>query len=120
MYTDQKDSLNPSGNSSQIQCPDWSKVMIDQLLQVEIFLGNIPKSLEWSSERLEQVQRKLYSEEKGTITEEVAEILFRRIAKGLKSEGFSEVDIAQFINDRVGFKGGPKYCNAVDISEALS
>jgi hypothetical protein len=96
-------------------CPEWAQVMIDQLLQVEIFLGNIPKVLEWSSERVDAIQRKVYADEKGAITEEVAELLFGRIVKGLTMEGFSEERIIQFVNARIGYKGGPKYCGPDDI-----
>jgi hypothetical protein len=94
--------------------------MIDQLLQVEIYLGNVSKGLEWSSERLESVLRKVYAEEKGAITEDVAEILFARIVKGLRMEGVSDDLIAEYMNARIGYKGGPKYCDASDVKAILS
>ena len=119
MQNQYSQNSNATESSANRSCPDWAQVMIDQLLQVEIFLGNIPKSLEWSSERIEQVQRKLYSDEKGTMTDEVAEILFQRICKGLKVDNFSDLEIADFVNSRVAYKGGPKYCNESDIKEAL-
>ena len=96
-------------------CPEWAQVMIDQLLQVEIFLGNIPKVLEWSSERVDAIQRKVYADEKGAITEEVSELLFSRIVKGLTMEGFSPDQIIQYVNLRIGYKGGPKYCGSDDL-----
>ena len=101
-------------------CPEWAQVMIDQLLQVEIYLGNVSKGLEWSSERLESVLRKVYSEEKGAITEDVAELLFSRIVRGLRTEGVSDEKIAEFMNARIGYKGGPKYCDASDVKAVLS
>lgn len=101
-------------------CPDWAITLIDQLRQVEIILGNIPKAIEWQSSMLKDVNKRIDAEQSGPITEEHSELLFGRITRGLIKEGFSATDIATFINARIGYKGGPKYCSEVEINETLN
>ena len=100
-------------------CPDWAVTIIDQLRQVEIILGNVPKAIEWQSSMLKDVNKKIFAEQAGPISEEHAELLFGRVARGLVKEGFSKEDICTFINARIGYKGGPKYCDESEVQDAL-
>jgi hypothetical protein len=101
------------------KCPDWAITIIDQLRQVEIILGNVPKAIEWQSSLLKNVNKKILAEHAGPISEELSEMLFSRVARGLVKEGFSPDDIAMFINARIGYKGGPNYCSSEEVKDAL-
>ena len=100
-------------------CPDWAVTMIDQLRQIEIILGNVPKAIEWKSSLLKNVNKKVFAENEGPISEYHAELMFTKIVKGLVEEQFSISEISTFINVRIGYKGGPKYCNENEVSRAL-
>lgn len=97
--------------------PKWAEDAIDQLRQVEIVLGHLPKGDSHLSTRLKQLMDKLESE--AAITEETSEFLFRRIARGLHSAGLSAEEIADAINRVVNYPGGPKYCDSSEVSDAL-
>ena len=101
------------------KCPDWAITVIDQLRQVEIILGNVPKAIEWQSDLLKDVNKKIFAEQAGPISDEHSELLFSRVARGLVKEGFSPDEISVFINARIGYKGGPQYCNADEVKDAL-
>jgi hypothetical protein len=100
-------------------CPLWAQEMIDQLRQIEIYLGNIPKSLSWESAPLELIAKRSFHKDQATFTEEKAHLVFCKIVKRLVQEGASHKEIADWINARIGYKGGPKYCDDNDIMEAL-
>lgn len=100
-------------------CPDWAITMIDQLRQIEIHLGNIPKALEWESSHLKDVTKKVFAEDQGVITEHHSEVLFGKIVSGLSREGFSAAEIEVFMNARIGYKGAPVYCSVEEINEVL-
>jgi len=101
-------------------CPDWAVSTIDQLRQVEIILGNVPKAIEWQSSLLKDVNKKIFVEREGPITEAHSELLFRKIARGLNQEGFSTTDICMFINARIGYVGGPMYCDETEVIDSLT
>jgi hypothetical protein len=110
-------------NDEKIQsdnCPDWAASMIEQLRQVEIFLGNIPKGLAWESSHLDEVSKRSFAKDNATFDEGKADLVFRRIVKGLHGEGFTLELITEFVNRRIGYKGGPKYCDINDVNEVVS
>lgn len=120
--SDAKTSLDQDASMQKIDanCPDWAITMIDQLRQIEIFLGHIPKAIEWQSELLKDINKKIFAEQHGSISEDHSELLFGRISRGLHKEGFSTEEIATYINARIGYKGGPKYCSPAEVLESLN
>jgi hypothetical protein len=101
-------------------CPIWAKEMISQLRQVEIYLGNVPKTLSWKSEHLNEVTQKIFSEDAPIFDENKAHWIYKRIATGLSKENFSPEQIAQFFNRRIGYDGGPQYTNHQEVQEVLT
>ena len=97
--------------NQQNSCPSWAHEQIEYLKQVEIHLGNIPKTSNWESQHISDVSKKLFEQECSTITEETSEFLFAKIVKGLFAEKYVPSDIADMINDRIRYKGGPPYCD---------
>ena len=102
------------------KCPDWAITMIDQLRQVEIILGHVPKAIEWQSQMLKDVNKKILAEQAGPISDEHSELLFGRVSRGLIKEGFTAAEICTFMNARIGYKGGPKYCDESEVQDALN
>lgn len=100
-------------------CPEWARLQIDQLLEVEIFLGNIPRATSWKSEHVNDVSKKSFSDH-NLIDEKTADLVFKRIVHKLAEEDFNTEQIALFINNRIGYKGGPAYCNQEEIIAALT
>ena len=101
------------------RCPEWAAKQIAQLREVEVYLGNIPKALEWESSHLNDVAKRSLSKEHSAITERTSELVFSKIVKSLNHEGFSLDEIESFINTRISYKGGPKYCSRLEVEEAL-
>ena len=101
------------------RCPDWAKEQIAQLREVEIYLGNIPKALEWKSSHLNDIAKRSLSKEYSSINEQTSELVFAKIVKSLRHEGFSTAEIEQFINRRISFEGGPKYCDSSEIEQVF-
>lgn len=97
------------------QCPPWAEEMIEQLRQIEIFLGHIPKSLAWESSHLDDVVKRAFHKSEAVFDEQKSELVFQRITKGLLKENYTKEQIAAFINRRIGYTGGPKYCDPNDI-----
>lgn len=101
-----------------ISCPDWASVMIDQLRQLEVHLGNIPEHLAWKSQMVGSLNEGVFGE--GTqITDEHTELVFAQICCRLTQEGFASAKIVDILNSRIGFEGGPAYCD-IDEVEAAS
>lgn len=101
------------------KCPKWADEMIVNLFQIEQYLGNIPSNEGWRSNYVEEIQVKASNEKKSGFKESDAEMVFGRIVKGLVDEQFNPEEILQFINARVGYEGGPKYCTLEEVKEAI-
>ena len=102
---------NDKSTKFEDNCPSWAHEQIVYLMQVEIFLGNIPKEKNWDSNLVSSISKKLFSQESASINENTSEFLFKRIVKGLKKDNFTAFDIATMINNRISYKGGPPYCD---------
>jgi hypothetical protein len=103
------------------QCPAWAHSLIVQLKELEIRLGNIPESLTWQTGDLDTLAARVQGETDLLDTEhDMSETLFRKIVHQLAREDFEPEEIATFINSRVGYKGGPPYCNAAEVRAELS
>lgn len=107
-------------NQIKDSCPVWADELIFSLKQIEIYLGNIPEALAWESSHVEKIAKRAFQKQEAVFNEEKADLVFRKIVKGLASEGYSVETMEQFVNARIGYKGGPPYCNHIDISDALS
>jgi hypothetical protein len=101
-------------------CPVFVERMIDQLREVEIILGNVPKALEWRSEHVAAISKSVIEEVTTTFTNHHTEIMFDRIVHRLRQDGFAADAIMGFINARIGYKGGPQYCSLEEVELAYS
>lgn len=106
-------------NIQKSTCPEWAETQIAQLREVEIYLGNIPKTAEWKSSHLNEIARRSLSSEHSSINEQTSELVFTKIVRSLHHDGFTSAQIESFINDRVSYQGGPKYCDRSEIEDAL-
>lgn len=104
----------------QDQCPDWADSKIMNLRQVEIFLGNIPKTANWKSDHLNKISGEEVRSNYPGLSDATADMLFSQISRQLSSEGYSHDQIATFVNSRISYEGGPSYCSAKEVSEAIS
>jgi hypothetical protein len=86
---------------------------------MEISLGNVPASREWRSNFVTEVQDRIFNKLGEGIDAQATEILFGRIVKGLAADRFSPEEILALINARIGYAGGPPYCNLDEVSAAL-
>lgn len=108
--------MKPFSGQAKDQCPSWACSLIEQLLSLEMQLGNIPPAADWSEEMVENLQKRL--SEAPAVSEESTQVLFQQISQSLKKAGFGSKDIAGFINARIGYVGGPPYCSAAEVDEA--
>lgn len=100
------------------RCPSWARTAIEQLRQVEVFLGNVPKSSAWQSEHVAKAQGRAYFPDNEVFDDDKADLIFERIVSNLKQEGFAFEQIATFVNEGIAYEGGPPYCNAAEVQEA--
>ncbi|MEZ4743005.1 MAG: hypothetical protein R3B45_11245 [Bdellovibrionota bacterium] len=110
--------MNTSENKID-DCPEWAEEEIVKLQLMEIALGNIPSTAEWQSQHLAEVQKKVFSDISAPNTNEDIDRHFNKIARKLSIDGFDASKITNFINNRVGYKGGPKYCTVDEVLEAV-
>jgi phage terminase Nu1 subunit (DNA packaging protein) len=92
-----------------------------RLKEIETALGHLPAeelNLKEVSARVELAASKAQSG-KYSMMEKQTELVFGDICDELHSLGKSFEEIANVINAVVKYEGGPKYCNAKEVSEAL-
>ncbi len=98
------------------RCPSWATQLIARIRDVEIEQGNINPEGDWQQKDLTAVQSRVFGENEG---EDDAEIIFADLAKRLTAEGFTAVEIAEFVNSRIRTGTRLAYCSAAEVSEAL-
>lgn len=108
-----------NAHNSKDVCPAWASEAIEQLRQIEIYLGNIPSQQAWQSQHLDHVSKRTFSKGEQIFDEEKAEFVFKKIVRGLHHDGFSTRKIVEFINARVGYQGGPPYCNEAEVEAVV-
>lgn len=106
-------------SEKSIEAPAWALERLTQLRQVEEVLGNIPKSKDWKSDYLENVQKKVAVDQSHPISEETAEHLFQKIVKALSAEKYSVNEITEIINNKMRYPDGLPYCDLTDVEECL-
>ena len=105
----------------QVQsCPVEVKEKIVQLRKIEEYLGHIPKSSTWKSEKLSGVSKQVFNPEELPLNDDLAELVFKKICKELNKKGFSSEEIALWINETLSFEGSPPYCNKLEVEESIS
>jgi hypothetical protein len=113
-------SHTPSTQPVTDLCPAWANLLITELRAMEVLLGNIPATDEWQTADMEALHRRLSGDtEDEAATEDRTAILFKKICVGLARENFEPQEISDFVNARIYYKGGPRYCNAKEVEEAL-
>lgn len=100
------------------KCPSWAEKLLAELLQTEIALGHIPESLAWKSQSLGDVSKKAFREN-AVADESKTEILYHRLVHALHKEGFEAENIAEIINSRISYEGGPPYTDLSEVEDAL-
>lgn len=105
--------------ASKDSCPAWAEDLIAKLREVEIILGNIPDSLAWKSEHLTKVSERAFAKDEAVFDDNKAEFIYRRIVLGLHKEHFTPLQIAQMINSRIAYKGGPPYTSEHEVREVV-
>lgn len=102
-------------------CPAWADKLIWKIREIEIRLGNLrPVDDSWSRLPIHDVWQRTFDEEATQNSEDEVESLFRQVAVGLSREGYSPDSIVQFINARVRDSGGLPYCDATEVTDALT
>ena len=109
-----------STEQSNNTCPAKAEVLIEQLRQVEVFLGNIPDSLSWSSTFVNKISERTFLAHEQVFDEHKVNYIFRKIVKNLHEEGFSTETITNFINRRLKSSHNLNYCSNNDVVEALN
>lgn len=93
---------------------------IEYLRQVEVHLGNIPKSKDnWQSGHVEKFHVQTYVQSGMPLNDSVAEALFDDIVVSLHKQGVGSVAITQKINDRLNYDKGPNYCSEEEVISSL-
>lgn len=111
-------SMKPFTGKADDKCPKWAQDMIQEILLLEIQLGNIPPAGDWTEKMLEDLEKRVHADVEAT--EQASQRFFKQVCLGLSKEGFSSKDISLSINSRVGYIGGPPYCNVAEVDEALA
>lgn len=100
-------------------CPDWAETMLSQLLSLEVKLGNLPDDPKWQTRSGSDLLRSLESDDLIQVSDEIVDTTFCEIVRKLVAEDFTVRSIVNIINARVGYEGGPPYCNEEEVKEAL-
>ncbi len=109
-----------SKNGSDL-CPTWASDLIKHIKFLELKLGNIQESEEWHVSNIEELSKKISSEDSDEVADSnMIESLFSRITKGLAKEGFAPEQITDFINSRIGPEGRLSYCSIDEVLESLN
>ena len=100
-------------------CPVWAEEMIGNLRNCEVLLGNIPRNVEWDSKYVKEVAKRGFQYESLQVSEQLVDLIFKKVAAQLVQEGFSYADIARFLNERIRYENSPPYCSAEEVEEGL-
>ena len=100
-------------------CPPWAVEMIANLRNCEVLLGNIPRDFEWDSKYVKEVAQKTFIYESLPVSEQLVDLVFKKITTQLTQEGFSCEEIADFINERIRYHNSPRYCSAEEVAGSL-
>ena len=111
----------PSTPKTYDGCPDWAQRLIMNMREIEVHLGNIPDSDTWLTDDMDRLYGRAFRGEleASDMDSDKVDALFRRVTWGLAREGYDPEDIVTFVNTRIGYKGGPPYCNAREVEEAI-
>ena len=113
-----RNSLEKPSKPTPDKCPDWAQSLIEKMLAIEIPLGNIPDQ----NVDIDAVYRRVFGNDQdiAQFDRDHVDQMFSRLVRGLDQDGFSSEDIVTFINGRIGYPGGPPYCNQDEVKAALN
>ena len=100
-------------------CPEWADVLLAQLYEAEVLLGNIPAGQGWSSQYVESCAKRTFEKTSLIFREDHVDLMFSRLVKRLAEEQFSVSQTVEFINNRLKHAGSPPYCNQEEVNEVL-
>lgn len=100
--------------------PAWAQRALAEIRNLEILAGNIPSHEDWQTRDLAQVLAQMSEDSDQQDDPNTVDALFSRLMKRLQQEGFSVEEMVSTVNANIGYKGGPPYCNAAEVLEALN
>jgi hypothetical protein len=98
------------------KCPEWADIMIYQLRQIEVYLGNIVKNPEWKSDYLETTYKKALLPQEQIFDNHKADLVFTKIVTKLRKENISNQQITNFINARITSQHMKYYCSLAEVT----
>ncbi len=103
----------------ELGCPVWAEEMIANLRNCEVLLGHIPRDSQWDSKYVKEVVQRTFPYESLPVSEQLVELLFKKITTQLLQEGFSYEKITNFFNERIRYENSPPYCSVEEVKESI-
>jgi hypothetical protein len=100
-----------------MKIPETVQKKIDELRTLETELGHLPPET-WAIDKLQRRVDPDFPFHAAQM-EQQTELLFGDICDDLAELGVQPSEIADLINASVHYTGGPKYCNEMEVREAL-
>lgn len=91
---------------------------IQDLRRLEMLLGHLPNE-NWTVNELQKRTEDASYQQSLSQMETKTELLFAEICEELMQHNFSDAEIAQAINSEISLLGKMKYCNEIEVREAL-
>ena len=101
-------------------CPEWAVDLIGTLRECEVILGHIPRNLEWDSKYVKEVAQRSFPYESLPVSENLVELLFKKITMQLRQEAFSFEEITVFFNERIRYQNSPPYCSVEEVRGSVA
>ena len=117
----EQDTKETSGKNEVIETkvvPEKIKNKIHELKKLETLLGHLPSEV-W---KVDELQKRIVdpSHQHSVVQMDVrTEILFAEICDDLSAHHFNHEEIATAINDELCHSLKIKYCNSIEVKEAL-
>ena len=99
--------------------PAAIQTKIELLKQIETDLGLLPPDNLSVNDLHKRTMDPQYRETR-SVLQAKTEVLFAEICEDMDERGFSSGDIAAAVNAVLKYEGGPRYCSAEEVEEALS
>ncbi len=100
--------------------PAWAQRALAEIRNLEILAGHIPSHDDWQTRDLGQVLAQMSEWSDQQDDPKTVDALFSKLVKRLHQEDFSVAEMVSTVNANIGYKGGPPYCNAAEVLEALN
>lgn len=102
-------------------CPPWAEDLINQIVAIEVELGNITKEKDWTFSTADSLSAQAF--DPASTKEELAnrvDLLFEKLSKALHEQGHDPEQISGFVNNRAKSESSRlPYCNAAEVNLVL-